>query len=152
MSLPPFLFFSLLFTYFPFCRPFIRCLCVLSVGAWVMCFLPSVSSHTASLVCLAPPRPSLYGVFWLCFECWSEHVFVCLFFKIIYHHCQPVYLTLFVFHVSLLLLVVCLLASFPLLSSNNFQTYFPFRFHFRSLALCLHALVFSPVTAFIFAS
>lgn len=97
-----------------------------------MCFLLLASSHTASLVCLAPALPSLYDVFSLCLGVGQGmSLSVCLMFLSSFP--TSVYLPLSVLHVSLFLLVVCL----PLLSSHSLPKSLPIRFYFASFALCL---------------
>lgn len=80
-----------------------------------MSFLLLACSRTASLVCLAPALPSPYDVFWLCFACCSEHVFVCLFscFFVISYHWQLVCLLLSVLRASMFLLYSVSCYFFP---------------------------------------
>lgn len=146
MSLSPSLFFPFYLLIF-FLPPSIWCLCELSVGVWVMCFLLLASSRTASLVCLAPVLPSLYDVFLLCLGVGQGmSLSVCSF-----HHCQTVYLRLSAVHVSLFLL--CLVAFlpciFPLLSSHSPQKSHPRRFYFASSAVSLCAFESSPVAIYL---
>lgn len=113
--------------YFPlylhtcFLSPSIWCLCLPSVGVWVMCFPLLASSHTASLVCLAPALPSLYDAFL------SEHVSVCpylvIFFLYRLSH-SPRDVPCCVEHISL--------------SNLNLQKSFTFRFSsFAFLPACI---------------
>lgn len=138
---PPPPYFFLFYLHIFFLPPPIWHLCGLSVGVWVMCFLPSASSRTASPVCSAPVLHSLYDAF-LALLClcvgWGMSSSVC---SPSFHHRQPVCLPLSVLHVSFLLLVVSLVASLHRISHCYPVPIFSSLFLFRlcilySLSVC----------------
>lgn len=148
---PPLVIFSFFYLHIFFLPPSIWRLCVLSVGVWVTCFLPSASSRTASPVCSAPVLHSLYDAFLALLVCWLGNVFVCL-------------LTTISPPSACLSASLCLACPFPFLWSVLLHSYhaFPTAIQswssrvssfsdYASFVLCLCAIESSPVTAFLLA-